>query len=86
MVMGTFRTDYPLMTITIQRWQKNWINTQQTINFSGLVQEMLTELIKARDPDYYLENKPHLENGIIQRHDVIKTIIKKHPEIMPSKY
>ena len=81
--MGTFRTDYPLMTITVQRWQKNWLLSQNTINFSGLVQEMLTELIKQRDPDFYLENKPHIENGI-QRQDVIKTIIKKHPEIIPQ--
>ena len=40
-----FRTEYPLITITIRRDQKNWLKNQNTINFSGFVQEQLDILI-----------------------------------------
>jgi shikimate kinase len=87
--MGVLRSDYPVVTITLQRWQKNWLNKQNAINFSGLVQEMMTELIRQRDPVYFEMNNQICDNNI-QRKDLIKTIVKNHPEIMPvsntSKY
>ena len=83
--MGVIRSDYPLLTITVQRWQKQWISEHRSINFSGLVQEMVTELIKQHDPKYYESNKRFV-NGIKYKGDLIKTIMIKHPEIVPSKY
>jgi hypothetical protein len=80
--MGVLRSDYPVVTITIQRWQKNWITKQHAINFSGLVQEMLAELIRQRDPTYFEMNNQICDNNI-QRKDLIKSIARTHPEIMP---
>lgn len=85
--MGVLRSDYPLVTITIQRWQKDWITAQHALNFSGLVQEMVSELIKHRDPSYYAMNVEETENNLIHRKELIKTIVAKHPEIVKfSKY
>lgn len=77
-----FRSDYPVVTITIQRWQKNWLAKQQGINFSGLVQEMLTEMIRQRDPIYFEMNNQVCDNNV-QRKDMIRNIVKAHPEILP---
>ena len=80
--MGVLRSDYPLVTITVQRWQKNWIAQQHGINFSGLVQEMLCELIRQRDPVYYEMNND-IDSRNIQRKDMIKNIVRNHPELVP---
>ena len=80
--MGVLKSEYPITTITLQRWQKDWISKQSGINFSGLVQEVLTELIKQRDPAYYeLYQKP--DESLVRRKDMVKGIIERHPEIIP---
>lgn len=80
--MGVLKSDYPITTITLQRWQKDWIARQQGINFSGLIQEVLTELIKQRDPSYFeLHQKP--DETLVRRKDMIKSMIERHPEIVP---
>ena len=43
---------------------------------------MLTELIKQRDPAYWEANV--IDTNSIQRKDLIKTIIKNHPAIIPQ--
>lgn len=80
--MGILKADYTIVTITMQRWQKDWLKQQQSINFSGLVQEMVAELIKQRDPSYF-EVHGMESNTLIRRQEMIKTIITKHPEIIP---
>lgn len=80
-MLGVLQSEYPLVTITLQRWQKNWIKQQHAINFSGLVQEIVSEIIRQRDPIYY-EMNATIETRNVQQKDTIKTIIKKHPEIM----
>jgi|APSaa5957512535_1039671.scaffolds.fasta_scaffold36468_5 hypothetical protein len=44
-----FRTDYPLITITIRRDQKEWLARQNTVNFSGYVQDQLDMLMRYKD-------------------------------------
>ena len=70
--------------VTLPRWQRDWINSRRSINFSGLTQEIIVELIKTFDSDYYFANEHLVESKIINRKDVIKTIIKNHPEIVPK--
>ena len=75
-IMGVLRSDYPIATITIQRWQKDWLVSQASINFSGLVQEMLTELIKVRDPAFYSMHIQESESNVIQRKDMMRAIVR----------
>ena len=82
--MGSFRSEYPLTAITLQRWQKNWLKQQHAMNFSGLVQEMLTEIIRQRDPVYFEMHGTIVDNNI-QKKDMVKEIIRRHPEIIPSQ-
>jgi len=44
-----FRSNFPLITITIRRDQKDWIASQNTLNFSGWVQEELDKLIAEKE-------------------------------------
>lgn len=74
--MGVLRSDYPIANITIQRWQKDWLAHQNGINFSGLVQEFLTELIKVRDPAYYSLHVVESESVAIQRKDMMRQIVR----------
>lgn len=74
--MGVLRSDYPIANITIQRWQKDWLARQNGINFSGLVQEFLTELIKVRDPAYYSMYVAESESATIQRKDMMRQIVR----------
>lgn len=82
--MGSFRSEYPITGITLQRWQKTWIKQQKSMNFSGLVQEVLTEIIRQKDPVYFEMHATIVDNNI-QRKDLVKNIVKQHPEIIPIK-
>lgn len=42
---------------SLPRWQRDWINNHRGINYSGLVQEMLKQVIEKNDPEYYQKNK-----------------------------
>lgn len=42
---------------SLPRWQRDWINNHRSINYSGLVQEMLKQIIKKNDPAYFESNK-----------------------------
>ena len=39
--------------ITIPRWQKHWISKRNSLNYSGAVQDMNSEMIKLLDPEYF---------------------------------
>lgn len=44
-----FRTDYPIITITVRRDQKEWLSNEHTINVSGFIQDQLDLLIKHKE-------------------------------------
>lgn len=67
--------------ISMPRWQREWVNKHGTINFSGLCQEMITELIRQKDPKYFNEHQGETKS---LKKDVIGVIMKKHPEIIPN--
>ena len=82
--MGGFRSDYLFVGITLPRYQKHWISKQKGVNFSGLVQEMVSEIIRQKDPSYF-EMHAGITNYNIQRKDMVQNMIKNHPEIVPVK-
>jgi|APSaa5957512535_1039671.scaffolds.fasta_scaffold04670_12 hypothetical protein len=43
-----FRTDFPIITITVRRDQKDWIQNENTLNVSGFIQDQLDLLIKHK--------------------------------------
>lgn len=45
---------------SLPRWQRDWINNHRSINYSGLVQEMLRQIIEKNDPHYYDKNKKYI--------------------------
>ncbi len=55
--------------VTLARWQRNWINSHRSINFSGLVEMHLSNLIKDYDPDYFKKNEHFLKDRMIRRKD-----------------
>ncbi|MDC8437618.1 MAG: hypothetical protein LV468_01300 [Candidatus Nitrosotenuis sp.] len=68
-------------TITLQRWEKDWVKLHDSINFSGLVQEMIIELIRKHDPVYYEQNVQFLQES--KRRDFSQSLIRNHPGIIP---
>lgn len=53
MLTGPADTVYKLTTLA--RWQRDWINNHRTINFSGLCQDMINDVIEKNDPEYFAE-------------------------------
>ena len=51
----------------LPRWQRNWINAHRSINYSGLVQEMLNKIIANQDPEYFMKNKLNMEKRFTKR-------------------
>lgn len=52
--MDIFKSDDIVYKITgMPLWQRDWINNHKAINFSGLVQEMLVQIIQQNDPIYF---------------------------------
>ena len=75
--LGVLKSDYPVAQITLPRWQKEWIQSQHSLNFSGLVQEILCEVIRATDPKYFDVHANKIEKYMTQRKEMIKTIVAK---------
>jgi hypothetical protein len=63
--------------VSLARWQRNWVNDHRSINFSGLVQEMLCEIIKTSDPEYYEKNKKYLDIRITRKKEIIGKVISE---------
>ena len=74
-IVGQCDTVYKITALP--RWQRNWINTHRSINYSGLVQEMLCEVIAKQDPEYFEKNKKNLEKRQSRKKEVI-TITLSH--------
>ena len=59
--MGFLKPDDIVLKGTcMPRWVKNWYSDHKTINYSGLVQEVLIQVIQEYDPDYYESHKQYL--------------------------
>lgn len=67
--------------VTLKHWQRIWVDKHSTINFSGLVQELLVEIIKVHDPKYYNHYKQYLDIPTIRKKEVIDRIVKTTPII-----
>lgn len=77
-------SDVVCKLVSMPRWQREWVNAHRTINFSGLVQTILIELIREHDPEYYAEFKKMFDEKMVMRRDVIQNMIKRHPSIKPN--
>lgn len=60
---------------SMRRWQREWINSHRAINYSGLVQEVLDQIIADNDPQYYMRYKPNSPNP--RRIDSTVPFVKK---------
>jgi hypothetical protein len=60
--------------ISMKRVHRTWVNNHRTINFSGLVQAYITEMIKEKDPEYYEKYKEILESPM-RKNDVTQQIM-----------
>ena len=67
---------------SMPRWQRDWINNNRSINYSGLVQEMLNEIIKQNDPEYFEENKKFLKQRQVRRKEVIENKMPKKIKVL----
>jgi hypothetical protein len=71
-------------TVTLKHWQRVWIDRHGSINFSGLVQEMITEVIRMHDPAYYTKHKQYLDISQQRKKEIINQIVKTTPIIMKT--
>ncbi len=67
--------EYVYKITSMPRWQREWINSHRSINYSGLVQEMLARIIEKHDPDYFEKNKKHLETKQPRRMETTITFV-----------
>lgn len=44
-----FRSNFVFVGITIRRDQRKWLDEQNTLNFSGFIQEKIDELMKQKE-------------------------------------
>ena len=66
--------DSVMKIISLPRWERDWINSHRSINFSGMVQEVTLDLIKKYDPEYYQKNKHYLELKAARRKDNLPVV------------
>ena len=63
--------------VSLPRWQRNWVNSHRSINFSGLCQEIIDQLIATKDPSYF-EEYNHLHNSRqTKRKENIQVVLAK---------
>lgn len=63
--------------VSLPRWQKDWINDQNTINFSGMIQEMLNDIIERNDPEYFQKKKHNIAKRQHRRHETTMIALRK---------
>ena len=56
--------DIVYISQSLPRWLNDWRKSHKSINYSGLCQEMLIQLIKEHDPVYYKQYEKLAENHI----------------------
>lgn len=79
-------TDTVCKLVSLPRWEREWINSHRNINFSGLVQQMIVQIIKEHDKKYFEENKHLLEKQTIYQLDVITSLVQRHPSLKPNMF
>lgn len=80
----TSPNDTVIKIVSLPRWQREWINSYNSLNFSGLVQEVIVELIRQKDPLYYKLHAHRLEQLLVKRKDMIENLIRNNPAIVPD--
>ena len=50
--------------VSLPRYQRQWLREHKSINTSGLLQEIIIQVIKERDPDYYRKYQKYIEKEI----------------------
>ena len=75
-------SDVVITTISMPRWQKQWIKSHYTVNFSGLVQDVLVNMIKEKDPCYFEDHKHLLDEKPTRRKDVIETMVNPRAKLV----
>ena len=63
--------DTVLKITCLPRWQREWINNHRAINYSGLVQQMLANIIKQKDPEYYQKHHGYIEIRLVKRKEIV---------------
>lgn len=63
--------------ITIPHWQSIWIDSHSSINFAGLIKELVAEVIKNNDPEYYERHKKYLDIPPIRKKEIVDHIVEK---------
>ena len=61
--------------ISLPRWQRDWINSHRSINFSGLAQQVLVKIIEERDPAYFEEHRSFSETWCSTRKENIQVVL-----------
>lgn len=67
--------------ISLPHWQSVWIRNHKSINFSGLIQEMVNEVIKTHDLKYFEKNKQYIGLSPTKKKEIINQIVSTTPII-----
>lgn len=67
--------------VSIPHWQRKWIDDHNAINFSGLIQELLVEVIRTHDPSYFKHYSKYVDISPIRKKEVIDRIVETTPII-----
>lgn len=70
--------------VTIPHWQRKWIDEHNAINFSGLIQELLNEVIKTHDPYYFKQYSKYVDIQPVRKKEIIDEIVNTTPVIFKS--
>ena len=62
--------------IKMPRCERDWINKHQNINFAGLIQEIVAQMIETNDPEYFEKYREVLENLPIRKLDHTKRMLE----------
>lgn len=74
--MGLMKPDDSVSKIVgLARWQRDWINSHRSINFSGMVQEVTMKMIQEYDPDYFNSHAKYLDTRISRRKDTTPVML-----------
>lgn len=67
--------------ISMPHWQRVWLDNHSSINCSGLIQELLTEVIRHNDPVYFEKYKKYVESPLIRKKEIIDRLVETIPTI-----
>ena len=76
MLTGPADSVYKLTTLA--RWQRDWINDHRSINFSGLCQDMINNVIEKNDPEYFAKFEKARKFRKMRREEQTREAQNKH--------